>query len=178
MAQPSAHNCASPSTSQGGGTPNPEGARVRGAARTRTLILTQCLKGPSLGKGPCEPTSPAPTQAPCVPQSLCSRKAGQGQHTPLARAVSATGSPGGPHRGTPAPTRNVCPSPLVWPREGFYPRLPRSAVCQRQTQNRGQGEAGEGMAHLELPLVAETTSGAQWHARATGTTTPNTAKCC
>lgn len=45
----------------------------------------------------------------------------------------------------------------------------------------GKVRQAEGMAHLELPLVAETTSGdhiAQWHARATGTTTPNMAKCC
>lgn len=170
VAQPSAHSSASPSISRAGGTPNPEGARGRGGAGTRTLILTQFLKDPSLGKGPCEPTSPAPTQGPGVPQSLsCSQKAGHGRHAPLAGAISATGSPGGPHRRTPAPTRNVCPSPLLWPRDRFCPRL-------RQNKT-GQGEAGRGHAHLELPLVAETPR-LLVTTLPSGTTTANTAKRC
>lgn len=91
------------------------------------------------------------------PSLSCSPKAGHGQHLPLAWAASATRSPHGPHHRRPVPTRNVCPSPLVWPRDGFCPRLLRSVVCQRQTHKTeaGQGDADRGHGHPEPPLVAE-----------------------
>lgn len=69
--------------------------------------------------------------------------------------LSATRSPNGRHHMTPVPMRNVCMSPLVWPRDRFCPRLLCSAVCQRQTHKpeAGRGDAGRG--HLGPPLVTK-----------------------